>query len=132
MGRFDRIQGRFARNGLLVVPVQIMKFELDFIIDTGASFCVLHKEMAQRLALNFDSQRMTRIVTASRQDVFASIVPVAIFRVGGILLQNLSMSIFDLPEELGVPGLIGMNFLSKFRMCIEPDTATLVLRKLRS
>jgi aspartyl protease family protein len=109
-----------------------MRFELDFMVDTGASFCVLRKDMAQRLALNFDAQKTTKIVTASRQDVFASIAPVAVFRVGGILVQNLSMSIFDLPEELGVPGLIGMNFLSKFRMCIEPDTATLVLRKLHS
>ncbi len=131
MKRFDRIQGRFARNGLLIVPVWIMKFELDFMVDTGASYCVLRKDMAKWLALDFDSQRTTRIVTASKQNVFASIAQVAVFRIGGIVVENLSMTIFDLPEELGVPGLAGMNFLSKFRMCIEPNTATLVLRKLR-
>jgi predicted aspartyl protease len=52
--RFDRIQGRFAQNGLLVVPVQVMEFELDFIVDTGASFCVLRKDLAQRMAVDFD------------------------------------------------------------------------------
>lgn len=116
---------------MLVVPVLVMNAKLEFMADTGASFCTLRKDLAPKLALELDPNRVIRIVTASRQPtVFAPLTKVATFRVGGIVMQNFPMIILDLPEELGVDGLVGMNFLRKFRMCIEPDTATLVLRKL--
>lgn len=132
MAQSDRIQRRFARNGLLVVSAQVIGYELDFTVDTGASFCALRKDLAPRLALKFDPNRTIRIATASRQPpVFAPLTEVTTFRVGGMVVQNLPIILLDLPDELGVAGLVGMNFLRKFRMGIEPDTATLVLRKLR-
>jgi predicted aspartyl protease len=109
-----------------------MNAKLEFMVDTGASFCSLRKDLAPKLALKFDPNRVIRIVTASRQPpVFAPLTEVATFRVGGIVMQNLPIILLDLPDELGVDGLVGMNFLRKFRTCIEPDTATLVLRKLK-
>lgn len=101
------------------------------MVDSGAAFCSLRKDIAQELALKFDPNRTIRIVTASRQPpVFVPITEVSTFRVGGFIMQNLSIMLLDLPDELGVAGLIGMNLLRQFRMCIEPDTAALVLRKL--
>jgi predicted aspartyl protease len=109
-----------------------MDVEHEFMVDTGASFCSLRKDLAPRLALQFDPNRTIRIATASRQPpIFAPLTEVATFRVGGIVAQNLPFILLDLPDELGVAGLVGMNFLRQFRTCIEPDTATLVLRKLK-
>jgi predicted aspartyl protease len=118
---------------LLVVSVQVIGFELEFMVDTGASFCTLHRDIAQRLALELDPKRTASIVTASksRYPVFAPVTKVATFRMGSILMENLPIILLDLPDELGVAGLVGMNFLRNFRMCIEPDTAMLVLRKLQ-
>jgi predicted aspartyl protease len=131
LAQSDRIQGRFAQHGLLVVPVQLMNSELEFIVDCGAAFCSLRTNIAQRLALEFDPTQTIRIVTASRQPpVFVPITEVVTFRLGGVIMKNLPIILLDLPDELGVAGLIGMNLLRQFRMCIEPDTVTLVLRKL--
>ena len=51
-------------------------------------------------------------------------------KVGINAAKNLNVAIFDFPSELRVDGLLGMNFLKKFRFTIEPDTATLILREI--
>jgi predicted aspartyl protease len=109
-----------------------MNVKLNFMVDTGASLCSLRKDIAQRLGVAFDPNRTIRIATASRQPpVSAPLTKVATFRVGSIIVEKFPIILLDLPDELGVAGLAGMNFLRKFRMCIEPDTATLVLRRPR-
>ncbi|MFQ5630448.1 MAG: retropepsin-like aspartic protease [bacterium] len=130
MPKFDRIQGRLTRTGLLVVPVKVMQAKLEFLVDTGASYCVLREEIAHNLVLDYNPQRTLRIIPASKQPILAPLCDVGFFQIGGFPVKRFTMLIIDLSEELYVDGLLGMNFLKKFRFSIEPDTATLVLRKL--
>jgi clan AA aspartic protease (TIGR02281 family) len=129
--RADRIQGRFAPNGVFIVPVYYNEFELNFMVDTGSSFCVLSESNARTLGVAFDPNKKSRILIASKQPAFAPSAVLSSLRIGGISVQNLPVFIVAFHREMGVAGLLGMNFLRRFRFCIEPDSATLVLRDLR-
>ena len=37
--------------------------------------------------------------------------------------------VLDFPQELKIDGLLGMNVLGRFRLTIEAETGTLVLRR---
>lgn len=67
MVRSDRIKGRFAQHGLLIVPTRILDFDLEMLVDTGASYCVLQRTMAERLGLKFELNKSVRIVPAASQ-----------------------------------------------------------------
>lgn len=49
-------------------------------------------------------------------------------QVEGSAVPNLLTSAFDLPPLFRADGLLGLNFLSHFRVTLEFDTRTLVLR----
>jgi predicted aspartyl protease len=51
--------------------------------------------------------------------------------VGGHEVRNIDVLILELPSELRIDGLLGMDFLGRFRTTVEPDTATVILRAVR-
>ncbi len=50
--------------------------------------------------------------------------------VGGYKVDHLDVLVLDLPTELQIDGLLGMGFLGRFRVTLEIDSATLVLRSI--
>ncbi|KAA0221880.1 hypothetical protein EDS67_27820 [candidate division KSB1 bacterium] len=60
----------------------------------------------------------------------ASTLRIDDFVVGGKMQKNMLVTIVDLPPGFQLDGLLGMNFLGKYRFTIEPDTATLILRNI--
>jgi len=53
------------------------------------------------------------------------------FRVGTVGMSNFRVLVMSFHPNLGIDGLLGMDFLHRFRFTVEPDTATLVLRSLK-
>src|SRR5438552_3902975 len=49
-------------------------------------------------------------------------------QVGSSEATGLEASVYDLPAVIGADGLLGLNFLRRFRVTFEFDTRTLVLR----
>lgn len=129
--RSDRIKGRFAQHGLLIISARVLDFELEMLVDTGASYCALRRNIAERLGLKIDLNKSIKIVPAASQPILTPFLKITKMQVGGIISHNVDAIILDFPRELRFAGVLGMNFMQKFRMCIEPDTATLVLRKLK-
>jgi predicted aspartyl protease len=50
-------------------------------------------------------------------------------QVGASLVTGLEASVHDLPAFFRADGLLGLNFLRRFRVTFEFDTRTLVLRE---
>lgn len=130
MAQGDRIRGRFQHYGVLVVPVKVNGVTLEFMVDTGASFCSINRSVAIRIGIDLKTIQRMRIAPASGSTIRVPLTKINELRVGIIRVKNLSITILDFPLELRVDGLLGMNFLRNFRFTIEPDTATLVLRKI--
>lgn len=122
----DRIIGRIAYGGVLLVPVELNGFGLRFMVDTGAADCAIALDQV----VAEPTPHKVVIAPIGTELVTASTLRINDFVVGGRMQKNVLVTIVDLPAGFQLDGLIGMNFLGKYRFTIEPDTATLILRDI--
>ena len=117
---------------LVVVSVVLNRTRaFRFIVDTGAQRTVVSHDVAETLGLDLARPlRFEAIVTAERQTPPAPVVRLESVQVGGMRLRDLEASVFNLPPTLRADGLLGLNFLSRFRATFEFDRSTLILRRL--
>ena len=102
-----------------------------FIVDTGAQRTIISHDVADTLGLDIAHPlRFEAIVTAERQTPPAPVVRLDSVQLGGIRLRDLEASVFDLPPTLRADGLLGLNFLHRFRVTFEFDRSTLILRRI--
>lgn len=104
--------------------------DFEFLIDTGAAYTALSKEIVAFLGLPTDPHRTILIAPAQGSVFKAPFLTIPELRVGGIRLANILAVVLEFPPQLRLDGVVGMNVLKRFRMTIEADTGTLILRPL--
>lgn len=94
----------------LVIPV---------VLDTGASFTVIATDILVHLGYDPASPLLTRqrIVTGSGIE-YAPRMPLRSVTAIGQQVTNLEVLGHDLPAESGISGLLGLNFLKRFRLTV--------------
>ena len=126
--RGDRIQGKREMRGVMTVPCLLNeKFRCRFLADTGAAFTCISQRAAAEMNLDLTPVRRMRIVSAHRPD-FVPIIRINTFQVGSRIVRDMEVMVLPLPSELRVDGLLGVNFLEKFRVTFEFEEATMILR----
>lgn len=98
------------------------------LLDTGASICVLRPQAATQVGLSFDEDDSEEIIVslASGTTNTPSII-IDSMEVGSVELNNVLTSILEMPPGTGADGLLGMNFLGRFKFFIDQNTSTLYL-----
>lgn len=97
-----------------------------FVVDTGASACVLSPELATALRIHpgpgAETVPMQVVggVTVGRRVTIASV------RVGDAEVENVDAVIHSIGP--GIDGLLGNTFLGRFTVTLDPDKGVLVLR----
>jgi predicted aspartyl protease len=99
------------------------------LVDCGAAFSSISPHIAAELRLTIINDQS--LYLGGSQWMSYPLVELTKFRAGTIELSNFRILIMSFHPSLGIDGLLGMDFLHRFRFTIEPDTATLVLRPLR-
>lgn len=112
-----------------MVPVRVEGQDFEFLLDTGAAYTAVSKDMVALLDLPVDPQQMVAIAPAHGRVFPAPLVTIGELQIGGFRLTALTAVVLDFPSILKIDGILGMNILRQFRMTLEPDTATLVLRR---
>jgi aspartyl protease family protein len=115
---------------VLLVPVRVQGQDVEFLVDTGAAYTGLSKDLVGLLGINVDPQRTAAIAPAHGRIIRVPLITVAELRVGGFGLANVAAVVLEFPHELKLDGVLGMNVLRRFRTTIEVDTQTLVLRPI--
>lgn len=128
----SRIRGRLAHGGVLLIPVRVQGQDFEFLLDTGAAYTALSRDIITLLGTTVDPQRMAAIAPAQGGVFQVPMVTIKELRIGGFRLTDIAAVVLDFPPILKIDGVLGMNVLRKFRMTLEADTATLVLRRLTS
>jgi len=102
----------FERNGnIVVVPVTLNNRQtVKLVVDTGASYTFISQALAREL--NIDLSRNPKT-----------------FTVGGMEIKNLTAAVHDATPDSHAAGLLGLNFLSNFRMDIDTQKGLLNLEK---
>jgi predicted aspartyl protease len=128
--RADRISGRRAYGGVLVVPCLVHDaYRYWFLVDTGTVLTTINRYVAEELGLDLDRPlRQQRIASVHRADL-APVVCLTSLQVGPYRLAGVEALVLELPPLLRVDGLLGVNFLEHFRPTFEFEQAVLVLRR---
>ena len=130
MPSVSRIRGRFAHGGVLLVPIRVQGQDVEFLVDTGSAYTALSGDLAALLSIESDPSRTVAIAPAHGAIIRVPLITITELSIGGFRLTDVGAVVLELPRQLRFDGLLGMNVLRQFRMTIEIDTQTLVLRPM--
>jgi predicted aspartyl protease len=118
-----------GQNPLILVPVHVDdKGPYEFILDTGASHCLLSKELAEILGVRPEIERQAMGAGGPVKLAFAHVASMA---VGATRQCNVQVAITDELKRIGtairsrVDGDLGFEFLKDFPLTIDYRTGAL-------
>jgi clan AA aspartic protease (TIGR02281 family) len=98
----------------------------NFIVDTGASLLTIPRSTAEELGLEVDASSPMRKVYTAGGVKYAPEVTLFSITVEGWEETDLKALVLDLPNQ-SEWGLLGMNYLRRFRMDVNTDNGVLLL-----
>ncbi|MDM8531017.1 retropepsin-like aspartic protease [Anaerolineales bacterium HSG25] len=128
--RADRIEGIRGYGNTLIIPCELNnRHHVDLLVDTGSVYTAISKQSAALIGLDL-SQPVKRLSISTAQSVIsAPLFYIDALQVGGWQVKQIEVIVLSLPTNIHVDGLLGVNFLRRFRTTFEFDQATLVLRQ---
>lgn len=111
-----------------MVPVRVQGQDFEFLVDTGAAYTALSKDVIALLGIVIYPHRTAAIAPAHGSMVQVPLITIAELSLGGFRMANIDAIVLEFSRVLKLDGVLGMNVLRRFRMTIEIDTRTLVLR----
>lgn len=100
-----------------------------FVVDTGASYTLISNALARDLAIDVSQGAKTLPFQTANGLINAPVTRLESISVGGIEIKNLPTAVHDAVPDSPVSGLLGLNFLSHFRMDIDTQKRVLHLEK---
>jgi len=111
------------KAALIVVPVTVKTltkvWEFQFAVDTGATICLIDTNVIT--ALGYKQQdiiRTTHTITASKSETVYQYNLDNIMALG-LIRRNFKILSRSLPPELGIDGLLGLNFFKNKELTID-------------
>ncbi len=104
--------------------------ETVFLVDTGATYCVLTKATADRLAVSSSpASTIVKLNTASGT-IEAPLILIDLIQVGGAEVRSVEAVVHDLPGfSSAIGGLLGLSFLNHFKVEINPGERVMLLSR---
>ena len=127
-GQEGKIVIRFA-PGTRQIPVSASLnrwTSQDFIVDTGASMVTIPFSTARNLGIAISVRNPRRKVYTASGELYAPEIILDSITLEGFETRNVKALVMDLPNQPDV-GLLGLNFLRRFRMNLNTDEGMLML-----
>ena len=120
-----------SRGGSTIVSVVINNsIPATMILDTGAGLVTISQALADRLKIDTSSARMTRVVLADGSTLKAHNITLSSLQAGSAVAQGIDAVVLPQPPGEGIDGLLGMSFLSRFRVKFDGSSRKLILEEL--
>ncbi len=98
----------------------------EFIVDTGASMVTIPFSTARDLGIVISVRNPRRKVYTAGGELYAPEVVLDSITLEGFTTYNVKALVMDIPNQPGL-GLLGLNFLRRFRMDLNTDEGMLLL-----
>jgi clan AA aspartic protease (TIGR02281 family) len=105
------------------------KTSAKFVVDTGASYTMISSAVAKELNINLSENQRTMPFQTANGLIQAPLTKLDSVAVGGMEIKNLTAAVHDAVPDPNVSGLLGLNFLSNFKMDIDTQKGRLNLEK---
>jgi clan AA aspartic protease (TIGR02281 family) len=117
-----------GKGSVLIVDAWInQRIEGRFILDTGASYCVIGKRMAADALLQGRSDgRKVQLSTASGV-IEGTVGSARRIDVGDAVARDVDVVVLDKDPFPGVDGILGLSFLRSFKYSIDSANGLLLL-----
>jgi clan AA aspartic protease (TIGR02281 family) len=99
-----------------------------FIIDTGATYTSISRDMADKLGLDL-SHCETVFITTANGRIEVPKVTLQKLNVNGLEAYNVEATVIPLRKESTFSGLLGLSFIRQFVLTIDPQANQLIFRK---
>jgi clan AA aspartic protease (TIGR02281 family) len=121
----------FEKQGQVVIVEAMLnkKTAAKFVVDTGASYTMISSAVAKELDIDTVQNRRTAPFQTANGIIQAPLVSLESITVGGMEIRNLTAAVHDVLSDSTVAGLLGLNFLSNFRLDIDTQKGLLHLEK---
>lgn len=100
-----------------------------FVVDTGASYTLISNALARELALDVGPGASTLPFQTANGVINAPVTSLESISVGGMEIRDLPAAVHDAIPDPHVAGLLGLNFLSHFRLDIDTQKGVVHLEK---
>jgi clan AA aspartic protease (TIGR02281 family) len=114
---------------IIVEAMLNQKTSARFVVDTGASYTMISSGVAKLLDIDISQHQPTVSFQTANGIIQAPLAKLDSITVGGMEIKDLTAAIHDIAPESRVAGLLGLNFLSNFRMDIDTQKGVLHLEK---
>ena len=99
-----------------------------FIIDTGATYTSISRDMAERLGIDLTHCETVFITTANGR-IEVPKVTLQKLNVNGLEAYNVEATVIPLRKESSFSGLLGLSFIRQFVLTIDPQANQLIFRR---
>lgn len=118
------------RGELMTVQATLNeKTTANFIVDTGASYTTISQATARQLDIDLEKDYPILHFQTANGVIQAPLVSVQSIEVGGLKLKDISVAVHDVFPDPTLTGLLGLNFLSQFRVDIDSKNGLLNLER---
>lgn len=119
------------RHGQIVIIEATLnkKTAAKFVVDTGASYTMISSAVAKELDIDLAQDQRTMPFQTANGLIQAPLTNLESITVGGMEIKNLTAAVHDAVPDPQVAGLLGLNFLSNFRIDIDTQKGLLHLEK---
>jgi len=100
------------------------KMKYFFIVDTGASFTLISRQIANELGIPINDETPFIRISSVSDVVLTPLVTLRSVQVGNALLENVDALVYTMPHY---SGLLGNSFLNKFKVVIDSLHAKMTL-----
>jgi clan AA aspartic protease (TIGR02281 family) len=100
-----------------------------FVVDTGSSYTLISNALARDLSIDLGPNSKTLPFQTANGLINAPVTSLQSIAVGGMEIRDLPAAVHDAVPDPQVAGLLGLNFLSHFRMDIDTQKGVLHLEK---
>lgn len=127
----DKASIPFQKKGEIVIIQATVneKASAHFVVDTGASYTMISKATAKELEIDLEKKLPTAPFQTANGVIQAPLISLSSIEVGGMKVKDLTAAVHDAFSDPSISGLLGLNFLSHFRMDIDTKNGVLHLEK---
>lgn len=119
-----------AGSSLIPVVARVNNSQdVDFLVDTGATLVTVPASLLDAFGIEIQNNTPRRMVATAGGLKEAWEVNLSSIELGGWVVYNLKALVLDIPHH-SQTGLLGLNFLEKFRMDLNTEKGILLLEPL--
>lgn len=99
-----------------------------FIIDTGATYTSISRQMADQLGLDLENCEKVLITTANGR-IEVPKITIEMLNVNGLEARNVEATVIPVRNGSSFSGLLGLSFIRQFVVTIDPQAGHLIFRR---